>query len=272
LSPDRAAEEKRAFVEACVGMLSLTDDEPKRISRRDWVKIGLAVGGASAAAASGVTLLGPLLSGPRSNIEFRDVMHYTRFPSDQWWNGREGSPIRVTDFQEWQGATGVWHDKYIDGQKVPETGLPILAIRVKRDDSVFVAPSPADVPLPVGFNLYYDDPARDIRIVVVYDRCAHLCCVPGWQVVQNPPPGRDYVSSAPTFSVYGLDPIYCVCHGSQYDPMVLLKSTNPMNGVTYVGPSRVHGPSSRAIPVIPVKAVDDELVGGMPDPRWYEYC
>jgi len=34
----------------------------------------------------------------------------------------------------------------------------------------------------------------------------------------------------------------------------------------------VYGPSSRAIPLIPVKAVDDVLVGGMPDPRWYLYC
>jgi hypothetical protein len=54
--------------------------------------------------------------------------------------------------------------------------------------------------------------------------------------------------------------------------MVLRRSTNSMNGVTYVGPSRVHGPSSRAIPAILLTAVDDELVGGMPAPRWYEYC
>ena len=150
--------------------------------------------------------------------------------------------------------------------------MPVLVIRVKRDDSVFIAPPPGDVSLPAGFDLYYDDPARDIRIVVVYDRCAHLCCFPGWQVITNPPPARDYTSDTPTYRVYGLDPIYCVCHGSQYDPMVLLKDVNPRNGVTYVGPSRVHGPSSRAIPVIAVKAINDVLVGGMADPRWYEYC
>jgi len=53
--------------------------------------------------------------------------------------------------------------------------------------------------------------------------------------------------------------------------MVLRKSTSSMNGVTFVGPSRVHGPPSRAIPVIPLTAVDDEFVGGVPGPRWYEY-
>ena len=134
------------------------------------------------------------------------------------------------------------------------------------------APRPEDVSLPAGYNLYYDDPSRDLRIVALYDRCAHLCCYPGWQVVQNPPPARDYVSDAPTYRVYGLDPIYCVCHGSQYDPMVLVADTNPRNGVRYVGPVRVHGPSSRAIPIIPLRVADDVLLGGMPDPGWYQYC
>src|SRR5207249_4330136 len=119
-------------------------------------------------------------------------------------NALEGQPVKVTDFQEWQGATGVWDGEFVDGKLVPGTGYPVLIIRVKRDDSVFSAPT--DVAVPSGFNLYYDDPARDIRIVVVYDRCAHLCCYPGWQVVQNPPPARDYLSPAPTYQVFGIDP------------------------------------------------------------------
>lgn len=252
----------------------MTDDkgDAEDMSRRELVKIGLAIGAAGAATATGITLLSPLLLGPRPRDESLEQIRYTRFPSDQWWNDQEEEPIRVSDFQEWQGATGVWRAVLSDGKPVPATGFPVLVIRVKRDDSVFVAPAPEEVSLPAGFGLYYDDPARDIRIVAVYDRCGHLCCYPGWQVVQDPPPSRDYVSDAPTYRVYGLDPIYCVCHGSQYDPMVLVTDVNPRNGVTYVGPSRVHGPSSRAIPIIPLKAVDDILVGGMPDPRWYQYC
>ena len=252
----------------------MADDatEKEGMSRRDWVKVGLAIGGVGAAAATGITFLSPLFQGPKTSEEIRETIEYTRFPAPEWWNDRAGQPIRVTDFLEWQGASGVWRATYRDGKRVDGSGFPVLVIRVKRDDSVFTAPAPTDVSLPAGFGLFYDDPARDIRIVVVYDRCAHLCCYPGWQVVTNPPPGRDYVSDAPTYRIYGLDPIYCICHGSQYDPMILLKNENPISHVTYVGPSRVHGPASRAIPVIPVKAVDDVLVGGMPDPGWYEYC
>jgi len=246
------------------------DLEPKeRWTRRDLVKLGLAVGGSAAAGALSVGLASTLLKPPPGQTP-GVAIHYTRFPTDQWWNGLEGQPVKVTDFQEWQGATGVWGGVFSNGKWVPGTGYPVLVIRVKRDDSVFSAPT--DVAVPSGFNLYYDDPARDIRIVVVYDRCAHLCCYPGWQVVQNPPPSRDYVSPAPTYQVYGLDPIYCVCHGSQYDPMLLVKDINTTNGLEFVGPSRVHGPASRAIPVFAVRAVDDVLQGAMVDARWYVYC
>jgi len=42
--------------------------------------------------------------------------------------------------------------------------------------------------------------------------------------------------------------------------------------VTYVGAQVVHGPASRALPVIPVRVQDNVLEGGMPDPRWYTFC
>jgi len=245
-----------------------TDGDHETWTRREWVKAGLAVGGASAAAALGVTF-GPSLLAP-SRRTFDDILRYTKFPTDQWWNEREGEPIRVTDFAEWQGATGLWQGAYADGKLVPGTGYPVLVIRVKRDDSVFSAPT--DIAPPAGFQFYYDDPSRSIRIVVVYDRCAHLCCFPGWQVVVNPPPPRDYTGPVPTYEIFGLDPIHCICHGSQYEPLRLVKSVNDRNGVEYVGPARVHGPSTRAIPVVPVRAEEDVLFGGMPDPRWYDYC
>ena len=248
------------------------DEVPKGINRRELVKVGLAVGAAGVATAAGLAVLNPFFQRPSEAVPETNLIYYSQSPEPQWWDDRVGEPIRVTDFQEWQGATGHWLVTLKDGKPVTGTGMPVLVIRVKRDDSVFQAPGRDEVPLPSGFGLYYDDPIRDIRIVAVYDRCTHLCCFPGWQIVQNPPPGRDYVSDAPTYRVYGLDPIYCVCHGSQYDPMILVKQVNPRNGVTYIGPSAVHGPSPRAIPILPLKADGDFLLGGVADPRWYVDC
>ena len=40
----------------------------------------------------------------------------------------------------------------------------------------------------------------------------------------------------------------------------------------FVGARIVHGPGKFSLPVEPVRAVNDVLYGGMPDPRWYAYC
>ncbi len=246
--------------------------ERKGITRRDWVKLGLVAGALGGAAAVGVMVGGSLLSSTQTGSYPPDALIYTRFPTDQWWNDKDGQPMRVGDFGLWQGATGIFRGTYSEGKLVPGTGLPVLAIRIPRDDTNFQSPPASEFPLLEGYSLYYDDPARDIRIVVLYDRCVHLCCFPGWHVVTNPPPTRDYTVPCPTYQVYGLDPIYCICHGSQYDPLVLTKSANPLNGVTYVGAGRVHGPADRSVPVLAVRVDGDILYGGLADERWYQSC
>lgn len=261
--------------------------EKRRWTRRRWLReAGLAAGAAGAGASAGylaATQLAQYLPSPDIEIpvrgEIREALHYTKFPTAQWWDDRVGEVVRVTDFELWQGATAVWRGLFIDGELQPGTGYPVLVIRVPRDDAVFRSPGRDEVPLPAGFDFFYDDPGRDLRIVVVYDRCAHLCCFPGWHVVTDPPPSRDYANfvsnpeaDVPTYYVYAQDPIYCLCHGSQFDPMVLVRNVNPRNGAEYVGPLLVHGPATRAIPVIPVRAQFDVLIGGMPNPLWFQYC
>src|SRR2546426_846536 len=131
-------------------------ETPGPWTRRDLVKLGLAAGGAAAAGGLGVGLASTLLKAPAPPVhQPQTTIRYTRFPTDEWWNVLEGQPVKVTDFQVWQGATGVWDGQFTDGKWVIGTGYPVLVIRVKRDDSVFSAPT--DVAVPSGFNLYYDD-------------------------------------------------------------------------------------------------------------------
>lgn len=156
-----------------------TEVEPHR-TRREWFRsVGLAGAAVAAgAAASGVavyalrTLLGPPA---RPSGRISQVFVYTKYPTSQWWDALAGEPVRVTDFGLWQGATAVWRGLFEDGTYVPGTGLPALVIRVPRDNTHFRAPT---FPLPdlPGFQLYYDDPLRDVRLVAVFDRCVHLCC------------------------------------------------------------------------------------------------
>jgi len=258
-------------------------EKEKGWTRREWVRLSLTAGAIGSIGGLGGLVAGQILPPPvKFSGEIRESIQYTKFPTPQWWNARAGTPVRPGDFAEWQGATGVWRGLFQEGRYVPGTGLACLIIRVKREDTFFTFPSESELPdpLPEGFRLFFDDPDLDAanggtRIVVVFDRCVHLCCYPGWHVVFDPPPPRDYSAynaEPPTYKEFGVDPIYCVCHGSQYDPMLLVVDRNTKNGARYVGAQRVHGPALRALPVIPVRLEGGAMVGGMPNPAWYIYC
>lgn len=247
------------------------------MTRRRWVKIGLAGAALAAGAAAtggGAWTLHEILPPPNlSSGTLLDSLMYTAFPQPQWWNGKANTPVRVTDFALWSGATAVWRGLFTDaGALIPGTGYPVLVIRVPRVDTYYSLPSPSPWPLGSGFGLTYDDPARDIRIVAAFDRCTHLCCYPGWHVATGIPIPRDYIVPPPTYDVYGQDPVYCICHDTQYDPLLLRADTNPNNGVLYPGMTLVRLPGTFSLPLIPLRAVNDALEGGMFDPRWYVYC
>jgi Rieske Fe-S protein len=255
------------------------EEKPRTWTRREWVKLSMTLGAVGALGALGGLSAGDFLPPPvQFSGEVREGLIYTKFPTPQWWNSKDGTPVRVSDFQVWDGATAVWRGLFQNNQLIPGTGFPCIVIRLPYDAPEFSFPDQATLTAngigapPEGFSYYYQDDSTKTRIAVFYDRCVHLCCYPGWHVVTNPPPGRDYAVPPPTYDVYHEDPIYCICHGSQYDPLVLTVNFNPHSNVSYIGAEMVHGPAPRALVVIPVKESGGALVGGMPDPRWYIYC
>ncbi|HEY7587268.1 MAG TPA: hypothetical protein VIB49_00765 [Thermoplasmata archaeon] len=211
---------------------------------------------------------------PAGRVE--EALVYISSSTDQWWNSKAGTRVKVTDFGLWSGATAVWHGVRAEsGEIVSGTGYPALVIRVPRVDAYHDLPSPPPWSLPAAYSLFYDDPTRDLRIVAVMDRCPHLCCYPGWHVITDLPIPRDYAvygAHPPTYEVYGQDPIWCICHDAQFDPLLLKADVNPHSQRTFPGAAVVHGPATWALPLIPLRSVDDVLEGGMADVRWYSYC
>ena len=247
-------------------------EDPENPSRRSWLKTCMAAGlGAAAGAAVGglaATLVGPEFE----RYELREAFSYppNRSPSGAWWDPLVDQKMKVTDFGLWQGAPGLWRAMYDHGKYVAGTGLPVLVVRVPRDDAVFVAPT--DVTFPSGVHLFFDDAARDIRLVAFWNRCTHLCCRASWHDQPIPDIFRDYTPPVPTWTVYGQDPIWCMCHDSQFDPMVLIKGIHPLATEQYVGARLVHGPGTDPLPVVPLRTEDDILLGTMVYPGWYRYC
>src|SRR5216110_3191897 len=234
---------------------------PSKWTRRDWIRASLIAGAAAGAgavvAATAYSQLFPPTS--RSEGELRQSFVYLSFPEDVWWNRFAGQDVRVTDFQDWQGALAVWNGRFKDGNWVSGTGYPALVIRLKRDDRYFQAPT--DVPLPAGYSLAFDDPSRDLRIVAIFNRLTHLCCYPDWHVPHAIAPARDYIAPCPTYEVFGQDPIFDVCHGGQWDPLILEWAVNPQSGTRYVGARMVHGPGFGPLPALFVRAEQDVLYG-----------
>lgn len=255
-------------------MVEHVEPPVKRWTRRDWIRTSAALGAGAAAGAAGGYSLERLLAAPTAGGgEVRDTIVYgPDVPAGSpppWWAGLAGTPMRGTDFQEWQGAPGIWRGLFESDRYTARSGWPVLAIRVRRDDSVFQ--SPPNVVLPSGVSLFYDDPARDIRIVVLFDRCTHLCCTPGWHVAPVPSSARDYAAT-PAVQAFGQDPVWCRCHDAQFDPMVLVDDRYA-NGAAYVGARVVRGPATLSLPVVPLRTGSDVIIGELVDARWYRsYC
>src|SRR5947199_7596429 len=166
------------------------EEREKGITRREWVRLGMAAGAVGAVLGLGGLSIGQILPPPlKFSGEIRETIQYTKFPptdptADLWWNSKAGSTVKVTDFeQECKGATGVWRGLFQNNAWVPDTGYPCLIIRIKRESTYFTAPSGAEIPAthPDGFSLYFDDPTLDAansgtRLVVLFYRGVHLSC------------------------------------------------------------------------------------------------
>jgi len=242
--------------------------------RRTLQLLGLAGAGAVAASllATGKSLLPPPIT---CTGVITDRFLYGRPNPGQtvWWNNLVNRPARVTDFALWNGAATLWRP-VLDESGLPQPGCGLAAMLIRIDGSLLkYVPDPS----PFG-DLVVDTTINGERYTIVglYDRCVHLCCNPGWHLAFVTRTGY-VVDPVRIIELADEDPILCQCHGSQYDPITLVKDTHP-NGVAYVGSQRVHGPAPRALPAIPlrlngpfIEGIYEPSQGGHPE--WYSaYC
>ena len=110
-------------------------------------------------------------------------------------------------------------------------------------------------------------------LVMVFGRCTHLCCIPGWQLVSN---SFTEDSWTPGGGDDGGTKMFCICHSSRFDPTALEMNTNRnrSNGATfnYAGIRRAGGPAPVGLPIIPIQ-LNGGIIEGVPDyVDWYTYC
>ena len=210
-----------------------------------------------------------------------------------WYGDRHLESMTESGFREeagrsgtgMSGASGVWSGLPVNVVYIPHEenkGLPPIQNkpRVQFMDGV------DQTGAVIGFGgEIEEDPAYATlkvsnNILVIFGRCPHLCCIPGWQLIENN-------FTADTWEPGGLDSggnkLFCICHSSRYDPTVVEKNTNRnrTNGTMfeYFGIKRTGGPAPVGMPLIPftvnndvIEVVDFAAEGIEAMLDWYTFC
>src|SRR5438105_15676516 len=85
------------------------EERERGMTRREWVQIGIGAAAVASIAGLGGLVAGQILPPPfKFNGEVRATIQYTKLPTPQWWNAKAGTTVKVSHFQECQGAAGGW--------------------------------------------------------------------------------------------------------------------------------------------------------------------
>jgi Rieske Fe-S protein len=176
------------------------------------------------------------------------------------------------------GASGVW------------SGLPVNVIYVPHDEnsqSALEENKPrfqfmdgyneSGAYVGSGFEVdekpEYEALSIHDNMIIIFSRCPHLCCIPGWQLVAN-----DFTSDqwSPGGADAGGNKLFCICHSSRYDPTVIEKNRNRnrTNGTEFdfIGVKRTGGPAPVGMPLIPFE-VNGGIIEALDDFKdWYTFC
>lgn len=173
------------------------------------------------------------------------------------------------------GAQGVW------------SGMPVNIVYIPHEENKSKPPAEGlpRIQFGPGTNAagdyighgkdVLDDPllAPHDNILLLFSRCPHLCCIPGWQLVANN-------FTADTWLPGGVDSggnkLFCICHSSRYDPTMLEMNENRNRGdgstFQYFGIRRTGGPAPVGMPLIPF-VINNDIIEGLDDYKdWYTYC
>ncbi len=110
-------------------------------------------------------------------------------------------------------------------------------------------------------------------LIIIFSRCPHLCCIPGWQLVAN-----DFTSDSwlPGGVDSGGNKLFCICHSSRFDPTVIEKNSNRNRNTgaqfDFIGIKRTGGPAPVGMPLIPFEVNGDTIEAKGDFADWYTYC
>ncbi|MDE0857729.1 MAG: hypothetical protein OSA38_04085 [Candidatus Poseidoniaceae archaeon] len=256
------------------------------INRRQFLRYGFNTATGVMAASLGVLGFASILLPPGGSTAGElGVVYWAKGREDEAWYGAKHEQLMTkTDFVEeaaksntgTAGAAGIWN------------GVPVVVTYVNHSEN-------KDTPVSGGLARFQfmegvDETGKTIghfedlsdtdprifpseNIVMIFARCTHLCCIPGWQLISN---SFTEDSWSPGGGDDGGTKLFCICHSSRFDPTALEMNTNRnrSNGSTfkYAGIRKAGGPAPVGLPLIPIELNGDVIEGITDYIDWYTYC
>jgi Rieske Fe-S protein len=266
-------------------------ESPKLIDRREFMRHSFnTAAGVITMASLGAVGFASLLMG-QSSADGGDTSVRFWVPSgaeDTVWYGDEHlEPMSFQSFVDaaassstgMSGASGVWSGLPVNVMYVPHTENAQAALVENKPRFQFLdGYNESGAYIGSGYEVDEDSAYELLSIhdnmIIIFSRCPHLCCIPGWQLVAN-----DFTSDQwfPGGVDAGGNKLFCICHSSRYDPTVIEKNRNRnrTDGTEfdYIGIRRTGGPAPVGMPLIPFVVNGVGIIEALDDFKdWYTYC
>ncbi|MBR79384.1 MAG: hypothetical protein CMA88_01165 [Euryarchaeota archaeon] len=265
-----------------------THEKSGTIDRREFMRMSFntAAGLITMASLGSVGFASFLMGQSSSGGSDSSIKFYVPKGSDVWYGSMDKQPMSIQAFRDeaatsstgMAGAAGLW------------SGLPVIATYVPHEENKN-KPLSENVPrfqlmdgytaggayVGSGYEIEEKEEYASLNIhdnmIIVFARCPHLCCIPGWQLVSN-----DFTNDSwlPGGTDSGGNKSFCICHSSRYDHTVIEKNRarNRSNGqeFDFLGVKKTGGPAPYGMPLIPF-TLNGDTIEALPDfLDWYTFC
>jgi Rieske Fe-S protein len=264
-----------------------TEEKSNLIDRRDFLRYSFntAAGGITMACLGSIGFASLLMgqadaSGGDSAVRFWVP---TGAEDTVWYGDSHLQPMSYDAFVQasansntgMSGAQGVWSGMPVNVIYVPDAENKNTATAANKPRFQYTdGYNSGGKYVGSGYEIYekpeYAALSIHDNLIIVFSRCPHLCCIPGWQLVTN-----DYTNDSweAGGTESGGNKLFCICHSSRFDPTAIEK--NSMGRGTpfqYIGIKRVGGPAPNGMPLVPF-VLNGDMIEALPDfVDWYAYC
>ena len=266
-------------------LLSLTGD--MIVNRRQFMRYGFnATSGVLASTLGALGFAAILLPPSGGGGGDTSVLYWAKGREDEaWYGAKHLQPMSKSDFEAeaakskvgMSGVQGVWNGLPVIVNYVPHS---VNSIKPMADNSPRFQEMPG---YDIGGNYVAHateyllgnpeifDPSGNL--IMIFSRCTHLCCIPGWQLVSNSFTDDNWT---PGGGDDGGSKMFCICHSSRFDPTAIEvnRNANRSTGASfeYLGIRRAGGPAPVGLPIIPIIMNGDTIEASSDYTGWLTYC